>query len=374
MKLTKLNEGKQTKGKIYRINSLTSDLDETFLEDANLTEDAELKKEDNIYVGDIEKVLNTVLKRNKNNTKFGLNEYLNVLFIGPAGCGKTARIESWARDNGINLVTGNASTMDETDLGGAISPDKETGKVRRYSSIEFDQLDEPNSVLFLDELNRAPSSVAGTMLTLINNHTILDPEVKGRARKFKGFLFTIAAINPSDGADYDVETLDQAMLDRFIIRYVDNDAQSALQHFEKTFDKLANAAKSEGDEEEYEANLGRRDLAKALLGHPDFSFDSDNSNSSDPRKTFSTRSLMGLLLYSDGTKKDFLDKWDERCKQSKKEMAIRILNNYVDKHDKANDALNNFETKSKLFDKTNKASDNLKNMIRQRKANSTQQP
>lgn len=366
MKLNKiLKEEKELSGKINRINPLISDLDETFLEDVNLTEDADLKKEDDIYVGDIENVLNTLLKRNKSNAKYGLNEYLNVLFIGPAGCGKTARIEAWARNNSINLVEVRAADMDETDLGGAISPEKEKGVVQRYSSIELDSLDEPNSVLFLDELNRAPNSVTGSMLTLINNHTITDTRVKNRQRKFNGFLFTIAAINPSEGTDYDVETLDQAMLDRFIIRYITNDSQSALQHFVKTFEKLANLAKSEGDTEEEAANLGRRDIAKALLSHPDFSFDSSSAdNSSDPRKTFSTRSLMGLLLYCDGTKKDFLDKWDERCKQSKKEMAVSILNKYQDKYDKANDALLNHETESDLFNKKTSIHDSLLNSLK----------
>lgn len=365
-----LREEKETKGRVYRINSLTSDLDETFLEDTNLTEDADSKVSNGssieINEGDMEKVLNRALKVNKANVKLGLNEFVNILFEGAAGVGKTARIEAWARNNGVNLVSCSASTMDETDLGGAISPDKDRGEVKRYSSVEFDQLDEPNSVLFLDELNRAPSSVAGTMLTLINNHTIIDPRVKGRARKFKGFLFTIAAINPSTGADYDVEVLDQAMLDRFVRVEVKNDPQSARNYFVKTFDKLAKSAKAEGDEEEAEAYLGRKNLADALLSHPDFDFEVDpnSGNDGDPRKTFSTRSLMGLLLFCDGTKQDFLDKWDSRCKHSKKEMAIRILNDYKDKNDKANDALFNHETESELFTKKESAAERLKNAMK----------
>ena len=62
----------------------------------------------------------------------------NLLFIGPAGTGKTGRIRSWCDDNGIILVHKDAKTMDPTDLGGIIAYDysREHPVVGGISSVE----------------------------------------------------------------------------------------------------------------------------------------------------------------------------------------------------------------------------------------------
>jgi len=149
--------------------------------------------------GEIEKILDNALLQSKRAHRHGTSKWLNVLFIGLAGAGKTARIRAWAEKNGVNLLVKRAVDMDETDLGGAVAPDMQNLRARRLGSAELDALDEvPNSVLFLDELNRARDSVRGSLLTLIQDHTVTDPTQPNGERKLKNFLFTIAAANPGD--------------------------------------------------------------------------------------------------------------------------------------------------------------------------------
>lgn len=361
MKLLKENaieKDNKNKGTIYKANNIESDLDITLLDDLN--EDVNEIEITNAK-GRIEKVLDRALVAAKQANRHGYADCPNILFIGPAGCGKTSRVMAWAKHNGINLVCFDAKSLDETDLGGAIAPDKETGTVKRYSTTELDQLDKPNSVLFLDELNRAPSSVRSTLLTLIQDHTVSDVRVEGRSRRLKGFLFTIACINPSNN-DYETERLDAAMRDRFMEVKIVEDPAISHKYLMRYFDSEIEKNIAEGNEQAAKKDQGRKNIVDALLTHPNFSFDYDLSSDGDD-KAFSTRSLKKLLQYCDGTKDDFLDNWDDYCNAEKKEMAIEILKKYNDKDDKANDALKNHETESDLFKQKSDIADDLLNSL-----------
>jgi len=79
------------------------------------------------------------------------------------------------------------------------------------------------SVLFLDELNRAPIDVRQSALQLVLEKKIHEhqlPCVNGEAS------IIVAAINPAD--TYQVDELDPALLDRFLFIEVEADAQSWL--------------------------------------------------------------------------------------------------------------------------------------------------
>jgi len=266
----------------------------------------------------------------------------NVLIVGEAGIGKTAIIKKWAADNGINLVSVKASTMDETDLGGAISPDSKNGDtVKRLASTELDELDTvPNSVLFLDEFNRARKSVRGTLLTLIQDHVIADPREKGKERQLKNFLFTIAAINPNQ-ANYNTDELDDAELGRFRRIEAQGDPIVWLNWVNSDLDKKITQFSSKP---EWVVKLNhRKDLINSLVSHREFKFDNtvdiEKSHDDGNGLALSPRTLTNLLYTSNGTKDDFLNKWNQFCNSLDKPMAERILRNYVDKDDKANDAL-----------------------------------
>lgn len=289
--------------------------------------------------GVIETTLDDVLKRNKRNIRVGSKNFINVLFTGPAGTGKTSRIKKWAERNHIHLVHVLASVMDDTDMGGAISPDDTGTIVKRLASTELDELDNvENSVLFLDEYNRAADSVRGTLLTLIQDHTIPDPRVPGRQRFLRNFLFTIAAINPE--GDYNVKDLDPAELTRFMQRRVDPDKLNNLSYLKDELTRMwaSNLEDETIDDEErfdFAQELKRKfNLAEKVLLSPEFDF--EESNDPDAFGITSSRTFTNLLMACDGTKKDFLDKWDAFCNPSQKDIIERILRDFKDINNKAN--------------------------------------
>lgn len=236
--------------------------------------------------------------------------------------------------------------MDDPDAGGAIGINPDDPKtIINLSPTQFDQLDKPNSVLFLDEFNRAKDSVRGNLLTLINNHTIVDNRVDGGSRFFPNFLFTIAAINPPT-MDYNTIEMDRAEKDRFREIYVPADwgvwCKWMIGEFKKRLTKTEN--------EKFRKRLEGR---LAIINHLYTSRDAVNlfDNKEDMKDSGNKlitgpRSLTRLLTGCDGTKEDFIAKWDEFCNSNKKKLAEVILKNYTDVEDKANDALK----KSAKFD------------------------
>ena len=304
--------------------------------------------------GDIEKALDLCLRVAREEKETGGHEYVNVLFVGSGGTGKTSRIKAWAEANNINLKEVHTADLDQTDMGGAVAPDKTGTKVTRLSPTEMNSLDQPNSVLFLDEYNRGMDQIRGTLLTLIENHTVYDQEAPGFRRELKGMLFTVAAINPFS-ADYTTQLLDAAEESRFMTVYVETDPVATLDYIRK---KLKTRGKP-GDE-------GRLKLAEALLTNSQFQFSSAEeearSMSEGNRKVLSARTLMRLLLASDGTKDSLLDLWNSFCDSGKKEMVKNILENYKDIDDKANQLLRNHKTESPVFAKRESLVDKLKNL------------
>ena len=302
--------------------------------------------------GVIEKALDRCLRVAEKEKRTGGNEYVNVLFIGGGGSGKTSRIKAWAKAHNINLKEVHTADLDQTDMGGAVAPDKETGKyVTRLSPTEMNSLDQPNSVLFLDEYNRGIDNIRGTLLTLIENHTVYDAEAPGFRRELKGLLFTVAAINPFS-AEYNTNLLDMAEESRFMTVYVPSDPKATLSYLTQKFSGTG----EEGDE-------GRLNLAKTLLSSAEFRFSSaeDEANSlrDGNRKSLSARTLTRLLNASDGTKADFLSLYNSFCDSALKPMIEKILNNYRDVDDKANDALKR-GTDSDVFKKKESIVDRIK--------------
>lgn len=255
-------------------------------------------------------------------------QYQNVLLIGEAGTGKTARVEAWAKSRGINLVLKKAGVMDELDLGGGVVKG-DNGKMMRLSTDEFDDLDEvANSVLFLDELNRSAGKVRGAFLTLIQNHTLTDGR---KQRLLKEMAFTIAAINPSDAQlGYDVEPMDPAELSRFRNVTVVSDPKEFLNFVEKEWRKKLLVAK---DPKKRLKRLRQLEIARKLLANKSFKFDGPEdmaklNQASKP--TLQNRSLMALLDSCNGTKQDFLNMWSEYCNPFKWQDVKAMLADYED--------------------------------------------
>ena len=303
--------------------------------------------------GVIEKALDRCLRVAREEKETGGKEFVNVLFIGSGGSGKTSRIKAWAKAHGISLKEVHTADLDQTDMGGAVAPDKTGKKVTRLSPTEMDALDQPNSVLFLDEYNRGMDQIRGTLLTLIENHTVYDQDAPGYRRELEGLLFTVAAINPFS-SDYNTQLLDAAEESRFMTVYVDSDPVATFGYIKN---KLENRGKP-GDE-------GRLKIAEAMLKNPKFSFSTAEEEAKammeGNRKPLSARTFLRLLLASDGTKQEFLDLWNSFCDSGKFNMAKTLLSNYQDADDKANDALKR-KTESQVFQKRKSIVDDIINL------------
>ena len=253
-KLAQLNDDEKITNENLNRDALTKVASENFLERDKLTEmlledadtigaaaeavankiDADVVTEED----DVKKELDRALATNKRLQRVGKTDgWANILLTGEAGIGKTARVKQWAKERGVNLYIRRASDLDSTDMGGAITPDKDAKRVNRLTTSEWDPLDRPNSVLFLDELNRAASDVRGSLLTLINNHTISDIHDPSGERFLKNMLFTVVAINPADGR-HNVDELDSAEYDRMKEVPVVANKRSLRKYLLDQFDKF----------------------------------------------------------------------------------------------------------------------------------------
>lgn len=296
----------------------------------------------------IEQALNKALRVALRNKKTGGNNYTNVLLIGGAGTGKTSIVRAWAQANNVNLVLQNTSTMDETDLTGVIARSKDGDSTVKLRSDVLKGLNEPRSVLFLDEYNRGRSSVRGTLLTLINDHLIdtgtdQESNVKGLTGKheLKNMLFTVAAINPASG-EYTTDELDPAEMSRFRRVEVRADKGDLLKYLTKEISRQANALDPAEDGDSIEELSGQLGIAKKLLSDPKFQFDNEEDERAGYQKygrdytVLSPRSFTNLLQATDGTKEDFLYLYNDYCNPMKKSTMEQILSDYDDIDDKAN--------------------------------------
>lgn len=291
----------------------------------------------------------------------GQRDWPALLFIGEPGSGKTSRIKAWSRRHNINLYAVQASTMEEVDLNGPVVMDTdEHGRKHavRLASVEFDKLNRPNSVLFLDEYNRARGTVRGTLLTLINDHMIPDAREPGGMRLLENMLFTVAAINPDETTD-EVEPLGQAERDRFRTIRITSDKMHWLSYTRQRLNALKKAYEEAGDLKGALAQERKIALITEIIKNPKFDFDNSSDivkareNEGWNKLTLNNRNLEKLLDLSDGTKDDFLNLWNEFCNNLRKPLISRILINYEDIPDKANAALAG-GTQSSVFNKAKK--------------------
>lgn len=282
----------------------------------------------------------------------------NLLFVGRAGTGKTAQIKKWCKARNVNLVMKDAKSLDKSDIGGGVARQNDengigTNKMTHLSNTEFDSLNTPGSVLFLDELNRADPEVMGSLLTLILDHEIPDSESASGMKHFDGWLFTVAAINPADYYE-GTNAMDAAMLNRFTQE--DMGEVDTLQYkkyelgeIKKDIERLEASIELEQDEEEREDLIdeltdtqGMYKLAETLLSSPYFSWDTleDEAYCTEHGvSSLSPRSFSAVIEASQGKKDMLLKQWPKLCNPDKLDMVEQILTNYKDVDDKANDAL-----------------------------------
>lgn len=326
-------------------------------------------------LSEIETVLNDLLRVNlrerrkasrMNSSNFAFN---NVIFVGHAGSGKTAIITKWAKSHPeVNLMALNAQSLQPEELG-LMTQDPKDGSVDKRATKRFNLLNRPNSILFIDEFDKVHPNIRGLLLTLINNHIILNPNKSDSDTSeelfLENMLFTIIAMNPPElyngfelnpaeinRAEYHDITVDIPAFRSYLYKKLESAAKDSL--------KEAEEATSESEKKELieEANeyFGRLGIAKRFLDDPTLvPFDDASeieaaySNSETSARTiFSSRSFELLLNRCNGTKEDFISKWSLFCNPAKLGDVKLLLANFKNTNDRANAAvLNSIDPRKK---------------------------
>jgi hypothetical protein len=130
---------------------------------------------------------------------------MNVMLIGRHGVGKTSAVQAACKKAGLNMWYASAPLLDpDIDLGGIPVPDHTTGNLRFFTQPQlFDA-----EVIFLDELNRASPRTLNMIFELVQFKSI-------HGKRLPKLKAVHTGINPPGQGQYDVQTLDDALLDRF---------------------------------------------------------------------------------------------------------------------------------------------------------------
>lgn len=169
--------------------------------------------------------------------KFWIDNNLNVLFVGEAGVGKTARVKQAFDEAGLKWLYFSAATLDPwVDFIGIPKESQDENGIKfielvRPRPFAYDEVE----AIFMDEFNRSPKKVRNAVMELIQFKSI-------NGKKFEKLRLIWAAINPdnikaldgSDDLEYDVEKLDPAQKDRFQV-HVDVPYKPDKGYFLKQF-------------------------------------------------------------------------------------------------------------------------------------------
>ncbi len=302
----------------------------------------------------LQRSLDTALDQRELGSK---EDFPNLIIYGLAGFGKTAIIKEFCKEHNLNLFECDAKSLDIATVGGIPYPKKDptTGEITQMpiASKFWDGLNKPNTVLFLDELNRSNGRIRGTLLSLINNHilpiTTEDPET-GKittVKYFNNILFSIIAVNPADDIFPDVEPLDPAEVSRALVVEQGPDIKEFYKHLEEIYTAIEkNAFLDPKLKEKY---AGQFNLAKALLLDKSFRFDDydevrDIYNHSRNKigNYLNYRTFLLTLLRCNGKKDDYIELIEDASgfSQAKIQMIKNILATYSDKATTGNDIWN----------------------------------
>lgn len=275
----------------------------------------------------------------------GTHDGVDLLITGLPGSGKTGITKQWAKDRGVNLFYLNAKN---DDLGAilngfpvdTVETDEQGNQVHRVTrsfSSALDRLDEPNSVLFLDEFNRAAPKLRASLLTLINEHTVEGPNKDG-TREFKNLLFTVACINPSVPTDPGAMDLNDAEMSRFVDSMDwDSKADDALRYINFHLNRLL--SNLDPKDENYAFFYVRynkiKNLANALIGDYRFEFDSRDDLVdlfNDKAKMLNQRAITDALMSHGYSKTKFLTWVDKYSNFLEKDRILihDILDSWVE--------------------------------------------
>lgn len=160
-----------------------------------------------------------------------INENFYPLFIGAPGIGKSQIVQQWCKQRKMPFIDLRAAYLESPDLIGFPSIERKgTRAVTVHNTPEFWPF-EGEGVLLLEEPNRGTTSVMNTFMQLLTDRKVHNYELP------TGWMI-VGCINP-DGNEYDVNTMDSALKNRFAIFDVEYDKKSFVdfmyaKNWEKT--------------------------------------------------------------------------------------------------------------------------------------------
>lgn len=155
----------------------------------------------------------------------------NPMFSGAPGIAKSQITQQWARESGYEVIDLRFAYMEAPDLIGMCATTTINGKnlTTNYLPEFWPQDLDSKGVLILEEINRAPQSVLNACMQLLTDRKVHNYSLPD------GWLI-VSCINP-ENAEYDVNTMDFALRDRFEIFDIDYDKESHVIYMkEKKFD------------------------------------------------------------------------------------------------------------------------------------------
>lgn len=275
----------------------------------------------------------------------GTHDGVDLLVTGLPGSGKTGITKQWAKDRGVNLFYLNAKNDDlgailngfPVDTTETTEDGEVVHKVIRSYSKALDRLDEPKSVLFLDEFNRAAPKLRASLLSLINEHIVEGPGKDG-IRHFDNLLFTVACINPSVPTDPGAMDLNDAEMSRFVDTMDwDSKEEDALRYIAFHVNEIRSNLDPEDENYSYLYTRYTKiyEMAKAILGSTKFNFDTredllDLFN--DKAKMLNQRAITDALMSHGYDKTKFLNWVDKYSNflEKDKEMLHKILDSWTE--------------------------------------------
>lgn len=173
----------------------------------------------------IKAVLDLALKANQ------INEIVNPMFTGDAGLGKSQIVQQWVEDLRVNdpefgFIDLRIAYLEAPDLIGF----PETGKDANGLDRTMHRLPEfwPTSgrgLILLEEPNRGTTGVMNCLMQLLTDRKVHNYKLP------PGWMIA-ACVNP-DSSEYDVNTMDAALKDRFEEFEVEYDALTFMEFMEQ---------------------------------------------------------------------------------------------------------------------------------------------
>jgi len=181
----------------------------------------------------IKKVLDIALKVRLENAKRGYGEEFNPLFVGAPGLGKSKIVQEWIKENNYYWFDLRGAYLEAPDLIGMPKDVNQNGELRTVHVLPdyLPKKQDRPGVLLIEEPNRANRQVMNALMQLLTDRKIHKYELPDD-------WIIVGCINP-DNSEYDVNTMDAALKDRFRIFYIDYDKESLIKYAEsKKWDKI----------------------------------------------------------------------------------------------------------------------------------------